>query len=395
MMAFYYLLVLIIALIVIHGYYAMRICLFYHTVPRLPDITIDINRSYPRISIVVPIHNEESYLEEAITRLINMDYPSFEVIAVNDRSTDQSSEILKECQARSSNLKVIEIETLPEGWLGKTHAMQQALKASTGEYVLLTDADVLFHPSLLKHAIHYTLVTQLDHLALAPYCITRSLAVRAVILFQMLSFHLFFKPWSIKNSDPTHAIGIGAFNLFKKSSLLKIGGLEGVALNPIDDIGLGRLIKASEFKQDFISSLDWLKVEWYDSVKSLYGGLEKNIFAAFEFRLLPVILSQLCLLFVTFFPLCLAFLSKGVLQYLALLDIGIVLSMLGTVAYHLPVKLMYALTYPFTALVSLGICVGNVSKTILNGGIHWGNQFFSLKSLKLFHQHVTTKRLKR
>lgn len=387
-MAYYYLLFLLIALIIFHGYFTIRIVLFYQTSPRIPDLDINEAMDFPKVSILVPIHNEARYLKEAMTRLLGLDYPNYEIIAINDRSTDGCGEILKNCQEDTPRLNVIDVDALPEGWLGKTHALQKGLERASGEYILLTDADVLFHKRLLKHALYYTVTNKLDHLTLGPFCITQSFAVRAVILFQILGLYFLFKPWTIKNNNSKNAIGIGAFNLFKKSSLDKIGGLNNVAMNPIDDIGLGRLLKAGGFKQDFILALDWLKVEWYDAVKSLFFGLEKNSFAAFEYQILPVVLSQCFSLLATFFPLYMAFLFKGVLSVLALLDISLVLVMLGILAYYMPINIFYALTYPVTSVISMMICVGNVGKTLFRGGINWGGQFFSLKALKAFRKET-------
>src|SRR5580658_8576158 len=111
----------------------------------------------PRVSIIVPARNEEEIIEQALNTLLALDYDNYEVIAVNDRSTDLTGEILEQMEKthfsqktrerghpNCTNFRVIHHTELPSGWLGKTHAMWTAAKEATGDWLLFTDADVLF-----------------------------------------------------------------------------------------------------------------------------------------------------------------------------------------------------------------------------------------------------------
>src|SRR5580700_8235462 len=123
----------------------------------------------PLVSIIVPARNEEETIEQALNTLLALDYDNYEVIAVNDRSTDSTGEIMERISQNprfSQNqgetghpdfrsFRVVHHRELPAGWLGKTHAMWTAANHATGEWLLFTDADVLFKPDSLRRALVY------------------------------------------------------------------------------------------------------------------------------------------------------------------------------------------------------------------------------------------------
>lgn len=119
---------------------------------------------YPSLSVIIPARNEEKSIKQAISQLIDQDYPNLEVIVVNDRSTDNTGVILEELKIKYPELKVITITDVPPYWLGKNHAVYQGVKQATGEWLLFTDADVLFSPGSLKSTVSYSLENKLDHL---------------------------------------------------------------------------------------------------------------------------------------------------------------------------------------------------------------------------------------
>ena len=115
---------------------------------------------FPRVSLIVPACNEEEGIEGAMRSLLSQDYPNLEIIAINDRSTDQTGAILTRLAATHRNLSVVEIPTLPEGWLGKVHAMAVGSEKAEGEYLLFMDADVHMTPGTLKKCMSWVLNIQ-------------------------------------------------------------------------------------------------------------------------------------------------------------------------------------------------------------------------------------------
>jgi len=162
----------------------------------------------------VPACNEEDTIAETLRRLLALDYANYEVIAVNDRSTDRTGEIMTGIAATPEAhglLRVIHIEQLPEGWLGKTHAMWSAGQQATGEWVLFTDADVLFKPDALRRAVAYSESEQADHVVLFPQMIMKRPGEKMMIAFFQTLFVFGHRPWKVADPRTKDHIGVGAF----------------------------------------------------------------------------------------------------------------------------------------------------------------------------------------
>src|SRR5580765_6052084 len=135
----------------------------------------------PPLPIFVPARNEEAEIEAALRSLLQLNYPQYQIVAVNDRSTDKTGAIMERLAAEPSSdgkLRVLHVRDLPSGWLGKVYAMwlgaqrnvlQESATQQTGsDWLLFTDADCVFHPDSLRRAIHYATKTETDHLVLFP-----------------------------------------------------------------------------------------------------------------------------------------------------------------------------------------------------------------------------------
>ena len=143
---------------------------------------------HPLVSVIVTAKEEELHIADTIRHLLNQTYPRMEIIAINDRSRDKTGlrlEQLKEWSQQrdrlSIPLRVIHLTTLPRGWLGKNHALYQGYLQAKGQYLLFTDADVLFHPDTIRAAVAYMKRHEVDHLTLAPALISRGFPLRAFV----------------------------------------------------------------------------------------------------------------------------------------------------------------------------------------------------------------------
>jgi cellulose synthase/poly-beta-1,6-N-acetylglucosamine synthase-like glycosyltransferase len=109
-------------------------------------------KAWPKLSLLVACRDEAANVRAALSSVLAQDYPALEVVAVDDRSGDATGAILDELAAQHPMLRVVHVTSLPEGWLGKTHALARASEAATGELLLFTDADVVFAPGALRRA---------------------------------------------------------------------------------------------------------------------------------------------------------------------------------------------------------------------------------------------------
>ncbi|UJF32596.1 glycosyltransferase [Paenibacillus hexagrammi] len=243
----------------------------------------------PLVSVIIAAKEEESTIMQTVRHLLSQNYPRLEIIAVNDRSQDATGIRLEELRKWSEQrtgistpLKIIHITHLPEGWLGKNHALYQGYLQARGQYVLFTDADILFSPTTITDAVSYMKEHQVDHLTLAPLMVARQPLLRGFVHFFFFSFSLFVRPWNANRDDTRrHGMGIGAFNMVSRHAYETIGTHQAIALRPDDDLQLGIRLKSAGFKQRILSARHSLQVEWYRSLREAIQGLEKIYFQAF------------------------------------------------------------------------------------------------------------------
>ena len=117
---------------------------------------------------MIPARNEERNLEQALQSVLALDYPDLEIIVVNDRSTDDTGAILEKMAERDTRLAVVTIDDLPTGWIGKPHALHVGAQQARGEFILFTDADIVFDPLAFQKAMAHVLAHQFDHVTLIP-----------------------------------------------------------------------------------------------------------------------------------------------------------------------------------------------------------------------------------
>ena len=158
------------------------------------------------MAIIVPARNEEESIEQALLRLEALDYDNYQVIAVDDRSTDKTGEIMGRLAASSSGrLKVVHVRELPPGWMGKAHAMWSAARETTADWLLFTDADIMFRTDTLRRAIGYGEAVAADHLVILPQVVMHKFSEKMMIAFFQLLFVFGHRPWKV--SDPKSNAG--------------------------------------------------------------------------------------------------------------------------------------------------------------------------------------------
>lgn len=337
---------------------------------------------YPSVSIIIPARNEERNIEEALTSVLHLDYPNYELIVLNDRSEDRTGEILNTLTTRYPQLKVVHINALPEGWLGKNHALYQGVQAATGDLLLFTDADIVMEPSTLKRAVLYFEAHPLDHLALWPEITSPDLALKIFMNTFTVFFCLYSRPWRAIDPKSKNFIGIGAFNLIRKSVYQAIGTHRAIALRPDDDMKLGKLVKKHGFRQAVGSGMGLIRVEWYASLGELVQGLMKNAFAGLDYNL-PYMLYGISAQFLfSVWPVIGLFVTHGLTFWLNV-SIVILMQILCFDNARYNRQLPWAgLFFPLGALIMIYIIVKATALTLWQQGIQWRGTHYDLSALK-------------
>lgn len=336
--------------------------------------------TYPSLTVIIPALNEAVALEKSLQSVLDQDYPGLEIFVINDRSTDQTGEILDRMKLRYPQLQVVHVRELPAGWLGKNHALHLGAQRARGEWLLFTDADVQFEPHALSAALAYAVQNDLDHLTAVPHMMARSPWLKAFVS----SFMLLFSFGVLRASAPaTKAhVGLGAFNLLRRSVYEAVGGHRPIALRPDDDMMLGKLVKGAGYEQAVVLAPELLRVEWYTGVREAIRGLNKNAFAGLAYSLPIVLLVTVALALTHVLPFVAVFFTEGLTRTLFLLVLLVIafVYVLGKRMTRLPV--WYVLLHPVGTGVLIYAILESAAKALWQGGISWRGTFYPLEQLK-------------
>lgn len=249
-------------------------------VPHFDRLQFTAPLTWPRLSIVIPACNEAEQIESAVASLLRQDYPDFEIILIDDRSTDGTGAIVDRLAAGDRRIRALHVTALAEGWLGKVHALARGVEVATGDWLLFTDADVHFAPATLSRAVGFAVDEDIDHLALAPLAVQQSFWLDVAVHAFTLLFIIGTRAAGINRPESRAFVGVGAFNLVRRAAWARTPGFSWLRLEPCDDVGLGLMIKRAGGRSFFAIARQHLTVAWYPSLAAMFKGLEKNLFGA-------------------------------------------------------------------------------------------------------------------
>ena len=336
----------------------------------------------PNVSIVIPARNEESKIREALSSVLHLDYVNYEVIVVDDRSTDRTNRILDEVAATSNRLKIVKIESLPRGWLGKNHALEVGASCATGDLILFTDADVIYESTALARAVTYMKEHRLDHLVVGPTVRSKGFFLDSLLLLFTFHFLAHQRPWKAIDPKSQASIGAGAFSLFRASAFRAAGGMRPIALAIADDLQLGQLLKRNGNRQDFVSAQDYLSLEWYSSARDMVRGLTKNFFAVLQFSVFRVTAVTAAMTVCYLGPPIGALAATGVARQLFALATLFTLISYLVAAFYFKRRILSALGYPVAALGLIYMIWRSALLTLRDGGVWWRDTFYPLEALR-------------
>ncbi|HEY6129912.1 MAG TPA: glycosyltransferase [Candidatus Acidoferrum sp.] len=362
-----------------HG---LRVALGALTLPWLKDYCPAPNAKCPRVSLLFAARDEEEKLAPALEALRQLDYPELEIIAANDRSSDATAKILSEAARHDSRLKIVSVKLLPEGWLGKPHALQQAYAVSRGDWLLFTDADVRFHPDVIRRAISLVDAKQLDHLTLMTDVEMHGFWEKTVLTFFGFGFHLAANPRGVSDSRSRAYIGIGAFQLVKRTAYQACGTHERLRMEVLDDMKLAKIVKQAGFRSGVAIAQKFVAVRWHAGVRNIVNGVTKNFFAATEFKLSRVALHLTGILCVNIAPFVALPFAHGWVLGLTLVSVAIALGFHAGTAWVMRASPLYALTQPLGAAVFCYMLLRSTVMTLRQGGVVWRDTFYPLEELR-------------
>jgi glycosyltransferase involved in cell wall biosynthesis len=366
-----------------------------------------VSSGNPRVSIIVPARNEEDDIEQSLTRLVQLDYDNYEVIAVNDRSTDRTGEIMERVagnphpstssgQAFSQSmremghpsragreiLRVIHHRELPAGWLGKTHAMWTATNEATGDWLLFTDADVLFKPDSVRRAVAYAEAEQADHVVLFPQMIMKRPGEYMMIAFFQTMFVFGHRPWKVADPKSRDHMGVGAFNLIRRSVYEAVGTYEALRMEVLDDMKLGKVVKNAGFRQRNVFGGDLISIRWARGAMGVVDNLTKNFFAVLSFQWWRTLISAFGLAFLNLMPFFGVWLAHGWERVPYAVALGSMFLIYLGMSWRSGVPAYYFLLHPVSTGLFIYTLLRSMFLTLWNDGIVWRGTRYPLEELR-------------
>jgi chlorobactene glucosyltransferase len=331
----------------------------------------------PRVSLLVPARNEAGNIESCVRGLVSQNYPDFEMIVLDDESTDGTGEILEHIAAEDDRLRVIRGQPLPPGWLGKNWACQQLSQAATGEYLLFTDADTRHDPLMLRDSIAAALATNADLLSGMPHQEVQTWSEQLLVPILAWSFMAFIP---IALAERVRAaflsVSIGQYLLFRRSAYEKINGHASVRAKVVEDFELARNIKKAGLHWRFVDATARIHCRMYRNFHEVFDGLSKNLFVVFgNIFFFALAWSALIISFLE--PqliLLLALLGATLpvkLVLLSVLAIGQAILLWGITDLRFGFPIKQAALYPITIVLSVVIGLRSMFAHLFKRGVSW------------------------
>lgn len=344
---------------------------------------------WPRVSVLVPARNEARSIAACVTSLLEQDYPDFELLVLDDHSTDGTGSILELLKGEDrGRLRVLEGASLPDGWLGKHWACHQLYQAADGELLLFTDADTRHAPDMLRASVSALAAEQADLVTAFPRQEVLTWGERLLVPF--LGFGIFtFIPIRLvqKLRLPALSVTIGQFMLFRRSAYKQVGGFEAVRMEIVDDMCLGRRIISAGLEYRLMDGTHHVTCRMYHGFWEAVDGFAKSIFAVFDYRLLPYLLGWL-VVGTAFLEPVVALVSRWVRHPLTLLSpeaaaLAVALSLIDwMIAYRrfrFPAWLVFY--YPLTMLLFLAVATRSLVQTV-TGRATWKDRLLDRVALR-------------
>jgi cellulose synthase/poly-beta-1,6-N-acetylglucosamine synthase-like glycosyltransferase len=333
----------------------------------------------PRCSVVLAANNEEARIEKTVRLLLTQSGVEVEVIVVDDRSTDRTSEILQCLTRDDARVRAVRVEALPEGWLGKCHACHVGASMAKAEWILFTDADCWLKPDVLARALRAASREKVEHVTLTAGVAVEALPARAWHLAFLISLANWFS--AVNRDKPKAHFGMGAFNLIQTAMYQRCGGYQALRLTVLDDVRLGLLVRRAGGKtRAFIGGND-VECHWGSSVRGMIKLMEKNYFAAIDYRTGFAVGGAIVVLLLTSLTIAGPFTVTwaGIAAPLAWFSLALPA---GVCARRLGWRIAAALVTPLIFPVVFYAFLNSAAVTIRQGGVRWRGTFYSLDQLR-------------
>jgi chlorobactene glucosyltransferase len=324
---------------------------------------------------------------------LEQDYPHYEVIVLDDNSSDTTLDITRSLAANDRRLRFLEGKSLQQGWTGKSFACHQLSQEAKGELLLFVDADTEHAPHSISAAVTEMQRSQADLLSLIPRQIMVTFWEKAIL--PLLHFSTFcFLPFLLVrlSKNPKFAMANGQFMLFNKRVYETIGGHKEVRTALVEDVWLSRLVKQQGFRLLVMDGTQLVSCRMYTSLRGIWEGFSKNLFPGMRYSI-PMIVAVIVFNFLTsvlpFLLLLLGNASSGTGSWwvgVVATELAVIFAIRVALALRFQMSLPAVLTHPIAMSVLMGIAANSVRLVLLGGGSRWKGRAYDFRKQVVLEQ---------
>ncbi len=378
-------------------YFLVYTIKFLIYVPKLQSFKTSKNTILPKVSIILPARNEEKYIQKCLKTLIEQDYSNYEIIVINDSSSDSTGELIENFSLANSKVIHVNAKPKPDGWTGKNWACYQGYLKSTGEFLLFTDADTIHSFTSISLAVTYLLVEGLDALTAIPKILATDFWTK--ITLPILWTLSLAKYSALNANNPNSKVGyfFGSFFIITRKTYEAIGTHKAVRKEIVEDGALGRKEKEQCFKLNVVHGKDHIQAIWARDTSTLWHGLRRLMISLYKREKINAYLMVIATFLLLLLPLIvLPFSISMVLQQenitVSMTNLSLVLLFLNITSmllliitsifelkYSILQNLVYSLGFPlacsFVFIAFLTSIINSGSKDTVN----WKDRIYTLK----------------
>ena len=341
----------------------------------------------PRVSVILPARNEEKFIEKCLNSLLNQDYDNYEIITINDSSTDSTGNIIKEYSKKFPKIISVDAKPKPDGWIGKNWACIEGYKKASGDLLLFTDADTTHTGSVISLAVSHLLSLELDALTVIPRMLCLDKITK--ITLPMISTFLHTRFSALRVNDTSKGTGyfFGSFFIIKKSTYDSVGTHEGVKGELVEDGALGRKVKESNFKMRMVRGEHLIDAVWARDSFTLWNALKRLMIPLYLQNAKIAVASFFGVLFLLFMPFpilgySIIFSSDSSLVLFVISCIASSLVYLGGIfdaVKGLDLKLRYSLFVPVGSLIVVCGFLAGLIQAKSKTAVAWRGRTYHMK----------------
>jgi chlorobactene glucosyltransferase len=328
-----------------------------------------------------------------VENLLAQDYPNFEVLVLDDRSTDATPVLLADIASSDSRLRPISGAHLPAGWAGKPHALFQTSAAARGEWLCFVDADTFLSPITLSSCYAKAIETQADMFTIMTFQILGSFWEKVVMPLVMTALSVGFSPRKVNDPNRKDAIANGQFILIRRSVYDAIGGHESVKDQIVEDKAISEQVKWNGYRLIVANGYSVARTRMYTSLPEMWEGWTKNIYLGLRDQtgllwlgVFGAFVALIAALFLPIWPLLGIYWFSNAGGWMALTVIiesllfwTFLIFVRVRVAQAMEISYWYAFTTPLGAAVFAAMMITSAFRVISGKGVTWKGRMYAPK----------------